>query len=118
MCVNATPSHIIITRQHHRRAETRGKGRALDNAVFGQVAELHVSKRLPWAHDSDICNRTRKQMLKDSEQCEKRGFVLLVCVLFHHMLTCAKTFHTRNIVTEPEGKRNPVIERRFHHVIV
>ena len=30
---------------------------ALDDSVFGQVAELHVSESLPWADHCEVCKR-------------------------------------------------------------
>lgn len=32
--------------------------KALNDAVFGQVTELHVAKGLPWAHHGDVCAKT------------------------------------------------------------
>lgn len=34
------------------------KAGGLDDAVFGQVAELHVAERLPWADHCDVCAET------------------------------------------------------------
>lgn len=63
---------FTITRHNHtttsnKRAMGAGskavmwRRRGLDNAVFGQIAELHVSERLPWAHNGDICHGTKRR---------------------------------------------------------
>jgi len=36
----------------------KGKAGGLDDAVFGQVAELHVSEGLPWADHCDVCSQS------------------------------------------------------------
>jgi len=48
-----------------RIRERRGAGRqgrqeaaGLNDAVFGQVAELHVAEGFPWAHYCDVCAKT------------------------------------------------------------
>lgn len=37
------------------RAEERGEAAGLDDAVFGQVAELHVAEGFPRANHCDVC---------------------------------------------------------------
>ena len=59
-----------------RGAGRRGRQEAagLDDAVFGQVAELHVAESFPWAHHRDVCAETLHagDVVAESE-CIKRS---------------------------------------------
>lgn len=39
-----------------RRGRLEAAG--LNDAVFGQVAELHVAEGFPWAHHCEVCAKT------------------------------------------------------------
>ena len=47
---------------------------ALDDAVFGQVAELHVTEGLPWADHCDVSAKTLHagDVITKAEQSEGR----------------------------------------------
>lgn len=47
-----------MQRIRERRGAGRQEAAGLNDAVFGQVAELHVAEGFPWAHHCEVCAKT------------------------------------------------------------
>lgn len=73
-----------VRRRRGAGRQGRQEAAGLDDAVFGQVAELHVAEGLPWAHHCDVCAKTLHAgdiVTKAGEEQAKRGVVSSWCVI-------------------------------------
>ncbi|MEQ2176685.1 hypothetical protein GOODEAATRI_030539, partial [Goodea atripinnis] len=57
------------------------KAGGLDDAVFGQVAELHVAKGFPWAHHCDVSAETLHAGDVVSKAAEAKRKAIRFCAL-------------------------------------
>lgn len=57
----------------------RQEAAALNDAVFGQVTELHVTKGFPWAHHCDVSPQTlhSRDIIPKSTDDRRRGCVVI-----------------------------------------
>jgi len=54
----ALSQHAGLRERGKGEVQARQKPVALDDAIFGQVAELHVAEGLPWADHCDVSAKT------------------------------------------------------------
>lgn len=62
---------------------------ALNNAIFGQVTELHVTKGFPWAHHCDVSPQTlhARDVIPKSENGRARWSTATNVFYLHSKMT-------------------------------
>ena len=72
-----------IRRRRGAGRQGRQEAAGLNDAVFGQVAELHVAEGFPWAHHCDVCAETLHAGDVVPESGERTKTSLSFLVMFH-----------------------------------